>query len=169
MKSLREIAIENPNATPTEIAKKYNLSTVVNRTAWVNERTLFALFPVAEADEILRNLEAAARVNSVLERYRSWLKPSESGIDVGEERVREQILDLVDSKILTLAQAAILLEHGTTRLAPEVTVADVELVIAENALIAERESAMKIAANEHHRRCLEIETNFRDRLSALRK
>jgi hypothetical protein len=77
---------------------------LIVKEAWLNERTLFALFGATRATEIMDGLQAAP--DSLSQRvYGMLMDRGSGGIDVGHENTRATIGSFVSSGLVTQAEA----------------------------------------------------------------
>jgi len=77
---------------------------LVLREAWLNERTLFALFGATRATEIMDGLQAAP--DSLSQRvYGMLMDRGSGGIDVGHAQTRGMVGSFVSSGLVTQAEA----------------------------------------------------------------
>jgi hypothetical protein len=77
---------------------------LIVKEAWLNERTLFALFGATRATEIMDGLQAST--DSLSQRvYGMLMDRGSGGIDVGHENTRATIGSFVSSGLVTQAEA----------------------------------------------------------------
>jgi hypothetical protein len=78
-------------------------------TTYVNERGIFAAFTnPADAEAVMKGLEAVAQSNPVVRRALAWLAPNNGGIDLGHPGVRAMLDQLRAGGALTPAAVATL-------------------------------------------------------------
>ena len=77
---------------------------LVLKEAWINERTLFALFGATRATEIMDGLQAST--DSLSQRvYGMLMDRGSGGIDVGHAQTRGMVGSFVSSGLVTQAEA----------------------------------------------------------------
>lgn len=96
----------------------------------VTEKGVFAAFanPV-DGETVLQKLESAGQSNAVVKRALGWLKPSETGLDIGHPSTRAMIDTLVTATVLTQTEANTI--KALAERSPAITADDVSRVWAQ--------------------------------------
>ena len=110
-------------------ARMASILPLVPITNLVTERGLYAAFPdPSDAEAILAALSQIGQTNAVAARARTWLAPSEGGLDMGHPSTVAELAALAVSAptVFTAARMAVLTALGKSQ--PRVSAEDVSRV-----------------------------------------